>query len=100
MKLKIEGFGIVYVEAGACGRPVIAGKSGGTNEAVIDGVTGLLIDTDEKSISDAILNLLKDAGLRNKMGLSGRRRVIEEMEAGKIAKRIDEILRSRIKSTK
>ncbi|MBI4721779.1 MAG: glycosyltransferase family 4 protein [Candidatus Stahlbacteria bacterium] len=99
-KLKIEGFGIVYVEAGACGKAVIAGKSGGTAEALIDGVTGLLIDTDEKSISNAIIKLLKDDGLRKKMGMAGRQRVVEEMGAEKIANKIDEILRSSIKSTR
>lgn len=40
----IEGFGIVFLEASAMGKPVIGGKSGGTQDAILDGVTGLHVD--------------------------------------------------------
>ena len=50
-----EGFGIVFLEANACGKPVIGGRSGGTMDAVIDGETGLLVDPDdEDTIAEAI----------------------------------------------
>ena len=71
-----EGFGIVYLEANAHGKPVIAGDSGGVRDAVIDGVNGLLVNpesTDE--IANAIIKLSKDEGLRKKLGEQGRERV-------------------------
>lgn len=56
-----EGFGLVFLEANACGIPVVAGAAGGTIEAVCDGVNGLLIDgTDPHSIADAIVRILVD----------------------------------------
>ena len=44
--MEAEGFGIVFVEAGACGVPVVAGRSGGSHEAVVDGETGFLFESD------------------------------------------------------
>lgn len=65
-----EGFGMVLVEAQACGKPVIAGKSGGTSETMIPGETGLLVDTEDPSvIADAILLLL---GNNNKLEYMGK----------------------------
>lgn len=56
-----EGFGMVLVEAQACGKPVIAGKSGGTAETMIPGETGLLIDAESsEDIADAVMQLLGD----------------------------------------
>lgn len=70
-----EGFGIVFLEAGACGKPVIGGRSGGVPEAVIDGVTGILVDpTDVGEISDALTRLLRDEEEAARLGMAGRRR--------------------------
>jgi len=75
----VEGFGIVYLEAAAFGKPVIAGRSGGAPEAVIDGLTGLLIDPlDVGDISQALVNLLTNDGLRSKLGRQGYERVKEK----------------------
>jgi len=72
----IEGFGISFVEASACGKPVIADRSGGAVEAVADGETGLVIDpSSDTELSNAIQRLLGDADLRRRMGDAGRRRV-------------------------
>jgi phosphatidylinositol alpha-1,6-mannosyltransferase len=68
-----EGFGIVYLEAGLFGKPVIAGKSGGVSDAVQNEVTGLLVDgekTDE--IAQAIIRLYNDESLRHALGEKGR----------------------------
>lgn len=70
----VEGFGMVFLEAGACGRPVVAGASGGAVEAVRHGVTGYLVpEGDEEGAVRAILGLLQDPGLRERMGQAGRR---------------------------
>ena len=70
-----EGFGIVYLEANAHGKPVIAGDSGGVRDAVIDGVNGLLVDPESvEEIAQAIIKLGKDENLRKKLGERGRER--------------------------
>jgi phosphatidylinositol alpha-1,6-mannosyltransferase len=68
-----EGFGIVYLEAGAHGLPVVAGRAGGAVDAVLDGETGVLADADDPdSVADAILRLLGDQTLARAMGVRGR----------------------------
>ncbi len=69
----VEGFGIVFLEAGACGVPVIGGASGGAQEAIVHNKTGLLINperTDE--IVQAMLDLLSDSDRRQAMGREGQ----------------------------
>ena len=71
--LEVEGLGIVYLEASACGVPVIAGKSGGAPDAVLDGKTGLLVNgRDHREVGAAVITLLSDQPLRQKMGADGR----------------------------
>ena len=71
--LEVEGLGIVYLEASACGVPVIAGKSGGAPDAVLDGKTGLLVNgRDHRDVGAALIKLLSDQPLRQKMGADGR----------------------------
>ena len=71
-----EAFGIVFLEAAACGKPVVAGRYGGAVEAVMDGETGLLVDSeDPRAIAQAAVRLLKDEDLARRMGEAGRRRV-------------------------
>ena len=71
--LEVEGLGIVYLEASACGVPVIAGKSGGAPDAVLDGKTGILVNgRDHLEISGALIKLLADEKLRAQMGTAGR----------------------------
>jgi phosphatidylinositol alpha-1,6-mannosyltransferase len=67
-----EGFGIVYLEAGAHGLPVVAGAVGGALDAVVDGETGLLVDpTDEAAVADAVVELLTDRELAERLGEAG-----------------------------
>ena len=69
----VEGLGIVYLEASATGLPVIAGDSGGAPDAVIEGVTGFIVDSrDEKPVANALIHLLQDPELSNRMGIAGR----------------------------
>ena len=71
-----EGFGIVFIEANACGTPVIGGNAGGAPEAVEDGVSGFVVDgTDPAAVADKILLLMRDQDLARKLGEQGRKRV-------------------------
>lgn len=75
----VEGFGIVYLEAAACGKPTIGGKSGGVPEAVEDGKTGLLVSgNDVDELAAAITQLADSPQTRTEMGVAGRRRVVEQ----------------------
>ncbi|GAC1310557.1 MAG: glycosyltransferase family 4 protein [Acidimicrobiales bacterium] len=78
--LEQEGFGIVFLEAAACGVPQVAGDSGGAAEAVIDGVTGVVVrdPSDATEAAQAIGQLLDDAALRATMGAESRRRAESE----------------------
>ena len=73
-----EGFGIVYIEAGLFGLPVIATNQPGVDEAVIDGVTGKLIEDTAYSLRSAIVKLVNDRELRLRLGAAGRARVLTE----------------------
>lgn len=70
----IEGFGMVLLEAQACGRPVLAGRSGGTAETMIEGETGLLLDCNgPDELARHVPELLLDRARLDKMGAAGRR---------------------------
>ena len=69
----IEGFGIVFLEAAATGKPVIGGDSGGVPEAVERDVTGLLVDgASVAAVATAIADLASSEERRNRLGLAGR----------------------------
>lgn len=73
-----EGFGIVYLEAARFGLPAIAGDAGGAVDAVLDGVTGLLVDPrDHVAVADAAVDLLLDPLLAGRLGAAGRARAAE-----------------------
>jgi glycosyltransferase involved in cell wall biosynthesis len=73
-----EGQGIVLLEASAAAKPVVAFDIGGVNEAVVNGETGLLVNRGSSGeLAEALLKLLGDADLRQKMGSAGRRFVVE-----------------------
>jgi phosphatidylinositol alpha-1,6-mannosyltransferase len=73
---ELEGYGLVYFEAASWGRPVVAGRSGGEVDAVVDGETGLLVDgTSVDAIAAVLGSLLGDRERLQVMGDAGRRRV-------------------------
>ncbi len=91
--LEQEGFGIVFVEAAACGVPQVAGDSGGAAEAVDDGVTGLVVadpggDGAVERTAEAFATLLDDDALRGRMGVAGRARTEAEFSYDVLAARL------------
>jgi phosphatidylinositol alpha-1,6-mannosyltransferase len=88
-----EGYGIVFVEAGLRGKPVVGGRSGGIPDAVIDGETGLLVDpSDPADIAEAITRLLTERDLANRLGRGGRRRVVEDLSWPAYTERFSRVL--------
>jgi phosphatidylinositol alpha-1,6-mannosyltransferase len=90
--VKAEGFGIVYIEANVCGKPVIGGNSGGVPDAVLDGVTGLLVEPNSpKAIGDAIIKLLTNPEMAKRLGENGRKRALSELSAEKMAQNVEAV---------
>jgi phosphatidylinositol alpha-1,6-mannosyltransferase len=92
--LEAEGFGIVFLEAAACGVPAVAGRSGGAHEAVADGVTGYVVPPrDVRAVRDAVETLCRDDALRATMGAAAHRRAVEEFSYEGLVERLEPIAR-------
>jgi phosphatidylinositol alpha-1,6-mannosyltransferase len=90
-----EGFGIVYLEANLCGKPVIAGNSGGVKDAVKTTYTGLMVNPENtEDIANNIITLAKNKELREQMGENGRKRAVEEFKWENNIKQIHSIIYS------
>ena len=77
--LEVEGLGIVYLEASACGIPVVAGNSGGAPDAVIEGVTGFCVDgTDVDQVASAVIEVCSNAERASHMGAAGRNWIVDQ----------------------
>ncbi len=77
--LEVEGLGIAYLEASACGLPVIAGSSGGAPDAVVDGKSGVVVNgTDITAIAKTVIKFLRDPEGSRQMGQFGRNWVVEK----------------------
>lgn len=86
----VEGFGIVYLEAASAGIPVIAGKSGGASEAVLDGVTGLIVAPEShEEITAAVVCLASDAALRERLVREGYMRAKTQFQHENLAEVFD-----------
>jgi phosphatidylinositol alpha-1,6-mannosyltransferase len=97
--LEAEGFGIVFAEAAAAGLPVVAGRSGGSAEAVADGKTGFVVDPrDDVAARDALARLLEDAELRTVMGAAARQRAEKELSYDELVARLAPIARGDLSS--
>ncbi|HUB71632.1 MAG TPA: glycosyltransferase family 4 protein [Acidimicrobiales bacterium] len=99
--LEQEGFGIVLLEAAACGIPCITVDSGGAGEAVVNGETGLVVTPEDdpspktnqrralvRPVAEALSTLLSDAGVARRMGEAGQRRAEEEFSYDILAPRL------------
>lgn len=84
--IDVEGFGISFIEAAACGLPSVAGDSGGIRSAVLDGKTGLLVPpSDVGAVAGALELLLRDEAMREEMGAAGRAAVETHYNWGRVA---------------
>jgi phosphatidylinositol alpha-1,6-mannosyltransferase len=89
----VEGFGIAYLEANACGKPVIGGRTGGVPDAIAEGETGLIVDPlDVEEIGKAIVEILADEKKARAMGLAGRKRVEHRYNWRSVTKEILELI--------
>jgi len=86
--LEAEGFGIVFLEAAAAGVPAVAGRSGGSHEAVVDGETGFVVDGRALDVRGALAALLADDDLRARMGAAARARAVMEFSYDTLAARL------------
>jgi phosphatidylinositol alpha-1,6-mannosyltransferase len=87
-----EGFGIVYLEAGAFGTPVVAGNVGGALDAVVDGQTGILVTPENHvEVAEAIARLLLDRELATRLG-SGGREWAEGFAWPKVVPKVEDVL--------
>lgn len=93
----MEGFGIVLLEAMASGKPCVATRVGGVEDAVINGETGLLVPSaDSYALYHAIYTLLTDGKLSKEFGTAGRKRVEEYFTWDKIARRTVDVYKEMI----
>ena len=90
-----EGLGLVYLEAAACGRPVIASREGGAAETVRDGETGLLVDPrNPAELARALRQLTDDPDRADQLGRNGRAFMEEHFSRARFAARIGELLQA------
>lgn len=92
----VEGFGIVFLEANILGRAVIGGDSGGSRDAIANGVSGMLVDgNDEQAIARSVIELLNDPQRRACQGEQGRARVLRQFTDEALGRAFAELLVSR-----
>jgi phosphatidyl-myo-inositol dimannoside synthase len=92
--LEQEGFGIVFLEAAASGVPQVAGRSGGSHEAVVDGETGYVVEEpdDVDAVAAALQRLVDDGDLRRTLGAAARRRAEQAFTYDLLAARLGEAI--------
>lgn len=93
--LEQEGFGIVFMEAASCGLACIAGRSGGAQEAVSDGETGVILNdpTSVNELTNKIKDLMSDSKKLQIMGKAARKRAEKEFDYNLLADRLKKILK-------
>jgi phosphatidylinositol alpha-1,6-mannosyltransferase len=84
----VEGFGIVFLEAAATERPVVAARAGGIPDAVAHGITGMLVPAgDATALGTELASLLGDPARRAELGRRGRERVLAEFTWDRVVER-------------
>lgn len=88
----VEGFGIVLLEAAACGKPVVVGNSGGAPEAVKHGYSGFLVDPDSADeLAQALIKILTDEDFARRLGAYGRQMVLEKFNIDKEVEKLKKL---------
>lgn len=96
-----EAFGISVAEAMACGRPVVAGRSGGISTSIDHGINGFLYRPDSvEQLSDICIRLLKDPKLREEIGQSARRKAVESLSSNRMIRDTLKVFESAIHKNK
>jgi phosphatidylinositol alpha-1,6-mannosyltransferase len=91
-----EGFGLVFMEANACGKPVIAGRAGGTGSAVKEGLNGLRVDGEQvAAVEDGLARLLLDGDEARRLGQAGRERTASQFTSDQRAEIIRRVILNR-----
>jgi phosphatidylinositol alpha-1,6-mannosyltransferase len=92
--LEQEGFGIVFLEAAAAGLPQIAGRSGGSADAVAHGVSGLVVDSpsDAAAVTAALAALADDPTWRRSLGAAARQRAARHFDYDLLAERLHTVI--------
>jgi phosphatidylinositol alpha-1,6-mannosyltransferase len=91
---KVEGFGLSFLEAAACGKPVVAGRHGGVEDAVIDGHTGILVEPfDVEATANALILLLTNDELAWQLGQNALKNVETEANWKNVAIKTLDIMR-------
>ena len=86
---QVEGFGLVFTEAHAHGKPVVAGRSGGVTDAVLHEETGLLVPPgNPEKLAEALARILEDSALAERLGSAGRKRVEDQLNWDTFASRL------------
>jgi len=86
-----EGLGLAYMEAAACGKPSVGTRFGGIPDAIAEGETGLLVDTDDAAgLAEAVAGLLADPARAAALGEAARARVLDEFTWDRVAARFIE----------
>lgn len=89
----IEGFGMVFLEANAAGKPVIGGESGGTSESIRNGETGFRINGEDlDELTERILHLLASPEMATQLGREGQRWVCRELSWEAVAERTHQVV--------
>jgi phosphatidylinositol alpha-1,6-mannosyltransferase len=93
--LEQEGFGIVFSEAASCGVPQIAGKSGGAADAVLEGLTGKVVQNPSETaqVSSTVNQMLDDAFLRSLMSVASRERALNTFDYNVLSKSLAQVLK-------
>ncbi|MCK4322985.1 MAG: glycosyltransferase family 4 protein, partial [Armatimonadetes bacterium] len=89
-----EGLGLTYLEAGLCGLPAIGSRSGGIPDAIVDGETGLLVNPEDAAqIANAIIRLISDEAIAQRLGQNAGRRVLDDFTWERVAERFQAALK-------
>jgi phosphatidyl-myo-inositol dimannoside synthase len=96
--LETEGFPLVYLEAAACGLPAVAGEAGGVRDAVVDGVTGYVVDgRSAGKVAATLVRLFEDPGHARQLGEQGRYRAESQFSWDHVAARFQAVLSEHVR---